>query len=194
MGTTYHQDSTDQKYDPCPYNIISNMGSSFVCGTFGGGIVYAIKASRNSPKGQRLLGAYSAILTRAPVLGGNFAFWMGLVTLFDCAIEGVYQKDDPLNSVASIFLTGYITSMTRGPRLALCDALDTSLFMVMVKGLEFTIERQMALETKLCAKVLSPHRAYAKTREEATETMVRDEEYTRLFWKECNLGGVKSHR
>ena len=49
-------------------------------------------------KGERRIGALTAIKARAPVLGGNFGVWGGLFSTFDCAVKGVRKKEDPYNA------------------------------------------------------------------------------------------------
>lgn len=44
----------------------------------GGAVWHGIKGFRNSPYGERRIGALTAIKARAPVLGGNFGVWGGL--------------------------------------------------------------------------------------------------------------------
>lgn len=61
-----------------------------------------MKGFRNSPYGERRIGAITAIKARAPVLGGNFGVWGGLFSTFDCAAKGIRKKEDPYN--ASRFL------------------------------------------------------------------------------------------
>ena len=67
-------------------------------GGFGGAIWHGVKGFRNSPYGERRIGAITAIKARAPVLGGNFGVWGGLFSTFDCAVKGVRQKEDPYNA------------------------------------------------------------------------------------------------
>lgn len=57
-----------------------------------------MKGFRNSPYGERHIGALTAIKARAPVLGGNFGVWGGLFSTFDCAVKGVRKKEDPYNA------------------------------------------------------------------------------------------------
>ena len=57
-----------------------------------------MKGFRNSPYGERRIGALTAIKARAPVLGGNFGVWGGLFSTFDCAVKGVRRKEDPYNA------------------------------------------------------------------------------------------------
>jgi import inner membrane translocase subunit TIM17 len=60
-----------------------------------------VKGFRNSPYGERRIGALTAIKARAPVLGGNFGVWGGLFSTFDCAVKGVRKKEDPYNASTS---------------------------------------------------------------------------------------------
>jgi import inner membrane translocase subunit TIM17 len=60
-----------------------------------------VKGFRNSPYGERRIGALTAIKARAPVLGGNFGVWGGLFSTFDCAVKGIRKKEDPYNASTS---------------------------------------------------------------------------------------------
>ena len=64
----------------------------------GGAVWHGVKGFRNSPYGERRIGAMTAIKARAPVLGGNFGVWGGLFSTFDCAVKGVRKKEDPYNA------------------------------------------------------------------------------------------------
>lgn len=65
----------------------------------GGTIWHGIKGFRNSPYGERRIGAITAIKMRAPVLGGNFGVWGGLFSTFDCTVKGIRKKEDPYNAI-----------------------------------------------------------------------------------------------
>ena len=67
----------------------------------GGAVWHGVKGFRNSPYGERRIGAITAIKARAPVLGGNFGVWGGLFSTFDCAVKGVRKKEDPYNASMS---------------------------------------------------------------------------------------------
>ncbi|PSR76497.1 hypothetical protein PHLCEN_2v8400 [Hermanssonia centrifuga] len=75
-------------------------------GAVGGTIWHGIKGARNSPRGDRFVGAMSVIKARAPVTGGNFGVWGGMFSSFDCAVKGWRQKEDMWNAIISGFLTG----------------------------------------------------------------------------------------
>ena len=64
----------------------------------GGAVWHGVKGFRNSPYGERRIGAMTAIKARAPVLGGNFGVWGGLFSTFDCAVKGIRKKEDPYNA------------------------------------------------------------------------------------------------
>ena len=68
----------------------------------GGAVWHGVKGFRNSPYGERRIGALTAIKARAPVLGGNFGVWGGLFSTFDCAVKGVRKKEDPYNASMSL--------------------------------------------------------------------------------------------
>lgn len=67
----------------------------------GGAVWHGVKGFRNSPYGERRIGAITAIKARAPVLGGNFGVWGGMFSTFDCAIKGIRKKEDPYNASMS---------------------------------------------------------------------------------------------
>lgn len=67
-------------------------------GAVGGSVWHGVKGFRNSPMGERRIGAITAIKARAPVLGGNFGVWGGLFSTFDCAVKGIRKKEDPYNA------------------------------------------------------------------------------------------------
>jgi hypothetical protein len=67
----------------------------------GGAVWHGVKGFRNSPYGERRIGAVTAIKARAPVLGGNFGVWGGLFSTFDCAVKGIRKKEDPYNASMS---------------------------------------------------------------------------------------------
>ncbi|TFY62649.1 hypothetical protein EVJ58_g3730 [Rhodofomes roseus] len=113
----------DHTRDPCPWVILSDFGSAFAMGAVGGTIWHGIKGARNSPRGDRLVGAMSVIKARAPVTGGNFGVWGGMFSTFDCAVKGWRQKEDMWNAIISGFLTGgCLAARTLKPKSAANDA------------------------------------------------------------------------
>ncbi|KDN49825.1 hypothetical protein RSAG8_01890, partial [Rhizoctonia solani AG-8 WAC10335] len=92
----------DHTRDPCPWVILNDFGGAFAMGAIGGGIWHGIKGARNSPRGDRFVGAVSTIKARAPVTGGNFGVWGGMFSTFDCAVKGYRQKEDAWNAIISV--------------------------------------------------------------------------------------------
>ncbi|KAG5458654.1 MAG: mitochondrial inner membrane translocase subunit Tim17/Tim22/Tim23/peroxisomal protein PMP24 [Olpidium bornovanus] len=119
-------------------------------GAIGGAIWHSVKGAKNSPKGERIIGAVSAAKVRAPVLGGNFAVWGGLFSTFDCGIKGIRQKEDPWNSIASGFLTGGVLALrsecgrrdaARGPRAATVSAVVGGILLAAIEGVGIVTAR-----------------------------------------------------
>ena len=79
---------------------------------------HGVKGFRNSPYGERRIGALTAIKARAPVLGGNFGVWGGLFSTFDCAVKGIRKKEDPYNASESSLgnMTDSAGAGQQGPR------------------------------------------------------------------------------
>ncbi|KAJ7925254.1 Tim17-domain-containing protein [Mycena leptocephala] len=104
----------DHTRDPCPWVILNDFGGAFSMGAVGGGIWYGIKGSRNSPRGERFVGAISSMKARAPVVGGNFGVWGGMFSTFDCAVKGFRKKEDAWNAIISGFMTGGCLALRSG--------------------------------------------------------------------------------
>lgn len=79
-------------------NVLSLLIRIFLLQAIGGSVWHGIKGFRNSPYGERRIGALTAIKARAPVLGGNFGVWGGLFSTFDCAVKHIRKKEDPYNA------------------------------------------------------------------------------------------------
>ena len=58
----------------------------------GGTVWHFFGGLRNAPKGQGLSFAISRCKSRAPILGGSFAVWGTLFSIFDCSISYVRKK------------------------------------------------------------------------------------------------------
>lgn len=113
----------DHTRDPCPWVALNDFGGAFSMGVcspgepplmernfadnstkaIGGAVWHGVKGFRNSPYGERRIGALTAIKARAPVLGGNFGVWGGLFSTFDCAVKGIRKKEDPYNASMSLY-------------------------------------------------------------------------------------------
>ncbi|EGE77577.2 mitochondrial import inner membrane translocase subunit tim-17 [Blastomyces dermatitidis ATCC 18188] len=103
----------DHTRDPCPWVALSDFGGAFSMGAIGGAVWHGVKGFRNSPYGERRIGALTAIKARAPVVGGNFGVWGGMFSTFDCAVKGIRKKEDPYNAIIAGFFYGRCTRYSR---------------------------------------------------------------------------------
>ncbi|KAF7720624.1 hypothetical protein EC973_006874 [Apophysomyces ossiformis] len=140
--------SQDHSRDPCPWVIFNDLGGAFVMGAVGGGIWHSVKGAKNSPRGERMAGALSAMKARAPVLGGNFAVWGGMFSTFDCALKGIRQKEDPWNSIISGALTGGALAARGGVKTATISAVVGGSLLALIEGIGIAITRLTAEQNK----------------------------------------------
>jgi len=131
----------DHTRDPCPWVILNDFGGAFAMGAVGGGIWHGIKGARNSPRGERLVGALSVIKARAPVTGGNFGVWGGMFSTFDCAVKGYRRKEDAWNAIISGFLTGGCLAVRSGPRVMFQSAIACGILLGVFEGVGVLLNR-----------------------------------------------------
>ncbi|OZJ06953.1 Mitochondrial import inner membrane translocase subunit tim17, partial [Bifiguratus adelaidae] len=134
----------DHSRDPCPWVILNDLGGAFVMGAVGGGIWHSVKGAKNSPRGERAIGAITAMKARAPVLGGNFAVWGGLFSTFDCTLKGLRQKEDPWNAILSGAATGGVLAARGGVKAAGISAAVGGCLLALIEGVGIAITRFMA--------------------------------------------------
>ncbi|KAK7711913.1 translocase of the inner membrane [Diaporthe eres] len=139
----------DHGRDPCPWVILNDFGGAFAMGAIGGTIWHGIKGFRNSPYGERRIGAITAVKMRAPVLGGNFGAWGGIFSLADCAVKGVRQKEDPWNAIGAGFLTGGALAIRGGFKSARNGAIGCAVLLAVIEGVGIGFQKMMAGSTKL---------------------------------------------
>lgn len=118
-------------------------------GGIGGAVWHGVKGYRNSPYGERRIGALTAIKARAPVLGGNFGVWGGLFSSFDCAVKGVRKKEDPYNAIIAGFFTGGALAIRGGARAARNSAIGCACLLAVIEGVGIGMQRMMADHTRL---------------------------------------------
>jgi len=110
-------------------------------GAIGGGVVHAYKGAKNSPKGERFVGALSAVKSRAPITGGSFAVWGGLFSSFDCTLAFMRQKEDPWNAIGSGFLTGGTLAARQGIKASVQSAVIGGTLLALIEGISIGISR-----------------------------------------------------
>lgn len=118
-------------------------------GAIGGAVWHGVKGFRNSPYGERRIGAVTAIKARAPVLGGNFGCWGGLFSIFDCTVKGIRKKEDPYNAIIAGFCTGGALAVRGGVKAARNSAIMCGVFLAVIEGVGVGFQRMMAENTKL---------------------------------------------
>ena len=147
--TPTHSHIMDHSRDPCPWVALSDFGGAFCMGAIGGAVWHGVKGFRNSPYGERRIGALTAIKARAPVLGGNFGCWGGLFSIYDCSIKGIRKKEDPYNAIIAGFFTGGSLAIRGGYKAARNSAIMCAVFLAVIEGVGIGFQRMMADNTKL---------------------------------------------
>ena len=132
--------------EPCPWRIVDDVGGAFGMGCAGGTLWHTVKGARFAPAGymSRLNGSVTAVVARAPVLGGQFAIWGGLFACCDCSLTAIRQKEDPWNSIASGAITGGILAARAGPRQMASAALVGGVLLALIEGMGIMFTRMMS--------------------------------------------------
>lgn len=120
------------------------MGGAFGMGAVGGSVFHFVKGMKNSPNGERLLGGAQAVRMNAPRVGGSFAVWGGLFSVFDCSMVYVRQKEDPWNSIFAGAATGGFLQMRHGMRAASRSAAFGGVLLALIEGAGLMINRVLA--------------------------------------------------
>ncbi|MCO5579899.1 hypothetical protein L7F22_033764 [Adiantum nelumboides] len=134
----------DQTREPCPDRILDDVGGAFGMGAVGGSAFHFIKGSKNSPKGERLLGGFQAVRMNAPRVGGSFAVWGGIFSTFDCSAVYLRQKEDPWNSIFAGAATGGFLQLRHGTRSATRSAIFGGVLLALIEGAGLMINRMLA--------------------------------------------------
>jgi import inner membrane translocase subunit TIM17 len=118
-------------------------------GAIGGTLWHGVKGFRNSPYGERRIGALTAIKARAPVIGGNFGVWCGLFSMYDCAWKGLRRKEDPWNAILAGFCTGGSLAARGGLRAIRNGSISCAILLAVIEGVGIGFNRMMASGTRL---------------------------------------------
>jgi len=113
-------------------------------GAVGGGVVHLCKGAYNSPRGYIIQGGIEAIRREAPRIGGSFAVWGGLFSMFDCALVAVRRKEDPWNPIASGALTGGVLQLRYGLPSAARSAAFGGFLLALIEGVSIALTRLTA--------------------------------------------------
>ncbi|KAK6941462.1 hypothetical protein RJ641_026839 [Dillenia turbinata] len=136
--------SIDTSREPCPGRILGDTGGAFGMGVVGGSAWHFLRGLYNSPRGARLIGAGQAVRMNAPRIGGSFAVWGGLFSVFDCSLVFLRQKEGPWNSIISGAMTGGLLSMRRGLRVAARSAASGGLMLALIEGAGIAINKYVS--------------------------------------------------
>ncbi|KAA8565443.1 hypothetical protein EYC84_009303 [Monilinia fructicola] len=123
----------DHTRDPCPWVALNDFGGAFCMGAIGGAVWHGVKGFRNSPYGERRIGALTAIKARAPVLGGNFGVWgrtLIMLSLQDSLLVVLWQ-------------------FVGGAKAARNSAIGCAVLLGVIEGVGIGFQRMMAGNTKL---------------------------------------------
>ncbi|KAI8925540.1 Tim17/Tim22/Tim23/Pmp24 family-domain-containing protein, partial [Entophlyctis helioformis] len=127
--------SNDHTRDPCPYNIVSDVGIGFAMGSIGGSLWHGVKGYMNAPRGERFVGSIASIKARAPITGGNFAVWSGLFNANDCLIADLRGKEDGWNPIMAGAATGAILAARSGPKGMMISAVFGGIILAAFEGI-----------------------------------------------------------
>ncbi|CAL9063797.1 unnamed protein product [Musa banksii] len=130
--------------EPCPDRILDDVGGAFGMGAVGGSAFHFIKGLYNAPNGERLAGGAQAVRMNAPRVGGSFAVWGGLFSVFDCSMVYVRQKEDPWNSIFAGAATGGFLQMRQGARPAARSALFGGVLLALIEGAGIMLNRVLS--------------------------------------------------
>lgn len=134
----------EHEREPCPHRIIDDLGGAFAFGVLGGTIFHGFKGARNSPRGERFSGAVIAVQGNARRLGGSFAHWGGLFSVFDCTAAYVRGTEDPYNSIMAGFCTGATLAARGGASAALKSGMVGGVLLALMEGLNIAIQKSMS--------------------------------------------------
>lgn len=120
--------------EPCPDRFLDDVGGAFAMGCGGGSIYYFFKGFMGSPSRERFKGGILAVKHRGPVLGGSFAMWGGLFSIFDCSLLWFRQRESPSNAVMAGFLTGGSLAARAGINICLRNAIAGGMILAVIEG------------------------------------------------------------
>jgi import inner membrane translocase subunit TIM17 len=131
-----------------PDRVLDDLGSAFSMGCVGSFVWYAVKGAKNSPRGARVRGAYGNIVLRSPTLGGNFAVWGGLFSSYDCCLNKLRGKEDPINAIAAGALTGGTLAARAGMKAIAKNGLIGGVLLAIIEGLGMALSRMTQPESQ----------------------------------------------
>ncbi|XP_074284437.1 mitochondrial import inner membrane translocase subunit TIM17-1-like isoform X1 [Silene latifolia] len=133
--------SEDTSREPCPDRILDDAGGAFAMGLGGSTLYHLFRGAINSPRGEKLSGAFQTMRMSAPRTGGGFAAWGALFSTFDCGMNYVRQKEDPWNSILAGAATGGLLQVRYGVMSAAKSAAAGAAFLALIEGAGIMLHR-----------------------------------------------------
>ncbi|GBF93449.1 mitochondrial import inner membrane translocase subunit-like [Raphidocelis subcapitata] len=130
--------------EPCPDRILDDIGGAFGMGALGGGLWHTYRGLKNSPKGYKIAGTLETLRRESPRIGGNFANWGLMFSVFDCSCMYIRQKEDPFNAIMAGALTGGFLQIRSGLKPAFRSAVFGGVLLAVIEGLGITLSKMMA--------------------------------------------------
>ncbi|WIA30470.1 hypothetical protein OEZ86_000554 [Tetradesmus obliquus] len=140
-GNPQAAQDTDYGREPCPDRILDDIGGAFGMGALGGGLWHTYRGLKNSPKGYKLVGTLDTIRRESPRIGGNFANWGLMFSVFDCTCLYIRKKEDPFNAIMAGALTGGFLQLRSGLRPAFRSAVFGGALLALIEGLGITLSK-----------------------------------------------------
>jgi import inner membrane translocase subunit TIM17 len=78
------------------------------------------------------------------VIGGNFAVWASMFSLFDCLCIYYRRREDAWNSIAAGALTGGVLAARGGPTAIIRNAIIGGVLLAVIEGAGTALSRLLA--------------------------------------------------
>lgn len=130
--------------EPCPDRILDDIGGAFGMGALGGGLWHTYRGLKNSPKGYKIAGTLETLRRESPRIGGNFANWGLMFSVFDCSCMYIRQKEDPFNAIMAGAMTGGFLQIRSGLKPAFRSAVFGGVLLAIIEGVGITLSKMMA--------------------------------------------------
>jgi import inner membrane translocase subunit TIM17 len=118
-------------------NHADDIGGAFGMGALGGGLWHTYRGLKNSPRGYKIAGTLETIRRESPRIGGNFANWGLMFSVFDCSCMYIRQKEDPFNAIMAGALTGGFLQIRSGLKPAFRSAVFGGVLLVRLSACMF---------------------------------------------------------
>ena len=126
---------------PYPAKIFYDIGDSFITGISLGSVYYLIKGLYMSEKKHKIKGALKLITNKAPIVGGNFAWWSLIYNLSYYSALTLRKKNDIINPLIACFSAGSIFHLRKGWRPSIKNGLNSCMYMGLIESSVFLFQK-----------------------------------------------------